>query len=136
MSRLFGNLFASRGKEKALRAAARKPIGQCPRCQGPLDDHFYWDVASAEVGSPQAHKVNEFVRDGRWADAAHYQAANAQADIRVWRAIRCPIHGVALVPLLLAFERWKDDVAEPAAPLSSAAAESLLAYVGDRWKSL
>jgi hypothetical protein len=134
MTRLFGNLFGSHFKEKALRAAARNPVGKCPSCQKPLDDHFYWDVASVEAGTPEADTASEFVRNARWADAARYQAANAQVDIRVWRAIRCPTRGLALVPLLLTFEMWKDDVAEPAVPLSSAAAEGLLAYVADRWR--
>lgn len=134
MTRLFGILLTQRGKEKALRAAARKPLGRCPSCNKPLDDHAYFDLASVEVGSPEAETVSGFVRDAHWPDAAHYHAANAQADIRVWRAIRCPTNGVALVPLVLVFEMWMDDLVEPAVPLSSVAAESLLAHVGDRWK--
>lgn len=134
MARLFRNLLGSFIRARALRAAARKPVGKCPACQEPLDGHFYSDLASVEVGSAEADTVSGFVRDARWADAAHYQAANAQADIRVWRAIRCPTQGVALVPLLLGFEIWTDDLPEPAEPLSSAAGESLLAYVGDRWR--
>jgi len=86
------------------------------------------------VGSPEADTASEFVRNARWADAARYQAANAKVDIRVRRAIRCPTHSLALVPLLLSFEMWEDDVAEPAVALSSAAAEGLLAHVADRWR--
>lgn len=136
MSRLFGNLFTSHSRAKALKVAARKPLGRCPSCQESLDNHFYFDVASVEVGSPEMDTVNALVGDARWADAAHYQAANAHANIRVWRAVKCPTHGLALVSLLLAFEMWADDAVETATPLSSAAAESLLAYVDDRWVPL
>ncbi len=134
MTRLFRNLFGSHFKEKALRAGARNPVGKCPICQKPLDAHFYWDVASVEAGTPEADTASGFVRNARWADAARYQAANAQAEIRVWRAIRCPTSGLALVQLLLTFEMWTDDLIEAAARLSPAAADDLLAYVADRWR--
>lgn len=134
MTRFFGNFFGSHFKEKALGATARNPVGTCPICRKPLDNHFYWDVASVEAGTSEADTVREFLHNARWADAARYQAANAKADIRVWRAIRCPSRGFALMPLLLTFEIWEDDVAEPAALLSPAAAEGLLAYVADRWR--
>ena len=86
----------------------RASLPQCPCCLQNLEGHSFLDVGSAILGSTEESMLNDAVKHGRWVEAAQFQAANAQADIRVWRAFAC--EGKRLVfPAVLILDPWEDD---------------------------
>jgi hypothetical protein len=68
-----------------------------------------FDVGSAILGSLEEAQLNEAVSSGQWRSASRFQAANALADLRVWRAFSCGSEAV-IVPVVLKIELWEDDV--------------------------
>ena len=83
-------------------------LPQCPCCRLNLEGHTFLDVGSAILGSTEESMLNDAVRHGQWVEAARFQAANAQANIRVWRAFAC--EGKRFVfPAVLMLEPWEDD---------------------------
>lgn len=136
MLRFMRRVLHRRDPSQQLREALRRPIGQCPVCQGELEGHLYWDIGSAEVGSNGEKKLGEVIAAGLWADAVQYQQANALQDILVWRAVKCVRGGVSLFPIILSFEIWAEDKAGAPIVLNEAESAQLTSLAGDRWRPL
>jgi hypothetical protein len=83
-------------------------IPQCPLGAHNLSEHSFVDLGSAILESPEESALNAAAREGRWADATRFQAANALVDIRVWRIFLCGDQ-VVLIPLIATIEPWEND---------------------------
>lgn len=123
-------------KQKQLQDAIRKSVGRCEICSGDLDDHYYLDIGSATIGSPQEKNLAKEVESYNWTEASSYQNANALQDVRVWRAIRCPAGRVAVFPVVLAYDIWDEDETDRPIVLNEAESERFMTIVGNRWKPL
>jgi hypothetical protein len=123
-------------RKKRLQEAIRKSVRQCAVCVYSLDNHYYWDIGSAVVGSQEENELTREVEGHNWMDASSYQNANAVRDVRVWRATRCPVRRIAIFPVLLAFDIWDEDETGLPVVLNTAESERLMAFVGHRWKAL
>jgi hypothetical protein len=115
--------------------AIRKTTGQCPFCGRDAMGHSYYDIASAEVGSSDDQALERLVRVGSWSEAAQFQVANLEKDIRVWRALLCHDQ-VAIMPVILTFEVWSDDFRGEPIKLSADQSGSLVSFIEERWKAL
>jgi hypothetical protein len=83
-------------------------LPKCLCCFMSLDGRASWDIGSAVLGSIDEARLNEAVKGERWKDASQFQAANANADIRVWRAFFCGDKAL-VYPMVSRFEIWEDD---------------------------
>jgi len=119
-----------------LREAIRRSVGRCPICGRDLDRHFYWDIGSAAVASEKERNLQKLIESRRWAEANTYHHANFLGDLRAWRAVLCPGGGIAVLPVLLAFEIWSDDSSGAPVVLDEAESGQLQRFVGDRWTPL
>jgi len=103
---------------------AEKPQ-TCPACGDRLGEHVQADIGSAPIGSEGEERLTQLITARKWADARAYQAANANADIRVWRMIRCRDGRVGVVSVVMPIEMWSDDYYEEPQFLSDAEGDSL-----------
>jgi hypothetical protein len=86
----------------------RSSLPKCPICFMSLDSHAFFDIGSAVLDSFDEARLTEAVNGSRWGEASQFQAANAKADIRVWRVFFCD--GKALIfPMVSKFDIWEDD---------------------------
>lgn len=92
---------------------------RCPTCGQRLEQHRFWDIGSAELGTSSDRELAAFISQEDWQKAQSCQAANLPADIRVWRAVQCPDGRTNIIPVILKYEIWDDDDYGPAQQLSS-----------------
>ena len=64
------------------------------------------------MGSGDDSRLTYLIATGKWSAARSYQAANATADIRVWRIIRCHDGRIGVVSFVMPIEMWSDDYYE------------------------
>jgi hypothetical protein len=109
-----------------------KSVGKpktCPACGEPLGEHVQADIGSAPIGSEREEQLKQLITARKWGEARAYQAANANADIRVWRMIRCGDGRVGVVSLVMPIEMWSDDYYEEPQFLSGDERDALTAAV-------
>jgi len=101
----------------------------CPACGELLGEHVQMDIASAPIGSEDDERLKVLIANRKWIEARAYQAANANADVRVWRMIRCPDGQVGVVSLVMPIEMWSDEYYEEPQFLSDDERDALTAAV-------
>lgn len=136
MLEFLARVFRRPDHQEQLRDALRQPITSCPVCSNTLQDHMYWDIASAEVGSEAEAATRSAIERRDWQKAAEYQRANALQDIRAWRAVKCTTGRISIVPVILTFEIWDHDRADAPIILDQRESDNLAAFAGDRWKPI
>ncbi len=116
--------------------ARREFFGACPVCDGELDGHASWRLASVFVDgdSDAPSRLARLVAERRWAEANAFQEWAGDRDEREYYIVRCPVeNSLALVTFISVAEMWSDDYIEATERLSERASEALSVLVGDRW---
>ena len=101
----------------------------CSACGESLTAHGQYDIASARMGTEDDGRLTQLIATGKWSEARSYQAANAPADIRVWRIIRCHDGRIGVVSFVMPIEMWSDDYYETTRFLSDDESAALTAAV-------
>jgi len=116
-----------------LRNAFRsKPVvveSRCSSCGERLDEHVQVDIGSAVLDTAEDTELRRLIESREWAAAITHQAANATADIRAWRVLRCGDGRIAVVARVMPIEVWSDDYYEEPQFLSTDEASELLRIV-------
>ncbi len=114
----------------------RRLFGSCPVCDGGLDGHHYWVLASAIIdeASESPATLDKLVRNGNWAQANLITEFRYDADAYEYNIVRCPNdQRLGLVVIVFTFEWLLPDFVERTALVDSHAVKALLALAGDQW---
>lgn len=102
---------------------------RCSSCGERLDRHVQAEIGSAVLDTAEDKELRCLIESHEWTAAITHQAANATADIRSWRVLRCGDGRIAVVARVMPLEVWSDDYYEDPQFLSNDEASELLRFV-------
>ena len=113
----------------ALRARPVVIASRCASCGEILEQHIQADIGSAVINTEDDTRLRDLIQNHQWSVAVEHHAANATADIRASRVIRCKDGRIGVVARIMPIETWSDDYYEEPFFLSPNDANELLQEV-------